>query len=163
MIGLIKFPNGSYSYIKLPHGCKIGQIFEILCTPAKYYFYFNPGSLVLLKYLRRKVVFCNLVIKKYKNSTYASAAGTFCRFIRNIKDTNLTIFRLPTGFQKRISNSIFVILGRNSNIFKKREVIGKAGSNMKLGRKSIVRGVAMNAVDHPHGGRTKTNQPEVSP
>jgi len=40
--------------------------------------------------------------------------------------------------------------------------LGKAGINFILGKKPKVRGVARNPVDHPHGGRTKTNQPEVS-
>ena len=39
---------------------------------------------------------------------------------------------------------------------------GKAGVNILKGKKPKVRGVARNPVDHPHGGRTKTNQPEVS-
>ena len=42
-------------------------------------------------------------------------------------------------------------------------MIGKAGRNRWLGVRPTVRGVAMNPVDHPHGGNTKTNSPEVSP
>ncbi|MCB1713346.1 MAG: hypothetical protein KDH96_13040 [Candidatus Riesia sp.] len=45
----------------------------------------------------------------------------------------------------------------------KREFLTKAGANVDFGFKSKVRGVAMNPVDHPHGGRTKTNNPEKSP
>ena len=41
--------------------------------------------------------------------------------------------------------------------------IGKAGRSRWLGIRPTVRGTAMNPVDHPHGGRTKTNKPEVSP
>lgn len=47
--------------------------------------------------------------------------------------------------------------------FQKFTVTGKSGINRNLGKNVIVRGVAMNPVDHPHGGRTKTNKPEVSP
>ncbi len=42
-------------------------------------------------------------------------------------------------------------------------VLGKAGSRIFRGTRPSVRGVAMNPVDHPHGGRTKTNSPELSP
>lgn len=56
----------------------------------------------------------------------------------------------------------FVILGRNSNVEKRFNCVGKAGLMYLYGNKSKVRGVARNPVDHPHGGRTKTNQPEVS-
>lgn len=55
----------------------------------------------------------------------------------------------------------FLTIGRNNLnflILKKK----KAGYNINLGKKQIVRGVARNPVDHPHGGRTKTNKPEVS-
>jgi len=54
------------------------------------------------------------------------------------------------------------MLGRNSQIDHKYKIFGKAGFNKILGKKSKVRGVARNPVDHPHGGRTKTNKPEVS-
>jgi large subunit ribosomal protein L2 len=54
-------------------------------------------------------------------------------------------------------------LGRNSNIWRFKEIVGKAGRNINRGFKSSVRGVAMNPVDHPHGGRTKTNSPEKTP
>ena len=56
----------------------------------------------------------------------------------------------------------FVILGRNSNPDSRFNRIGKAGIMYNIGKKPKVRGVARNPVDHPHGGRTKTNQPEVS-
>jgi large subunit ribosomal protein L2 len=55
-----------------------------------------------------------------------------------------------------------VILGRNSQIDYNYSRFGKAGVNFLFGKKPKVRGVARNPVDHPHGGRTKTNQPEVS-
>lgn len=57
----------------------------------------------------------------------------------------------------------FVISGRNSKQDYKFNRLGKAGLNYLMGKKPNVRGVAKNPVDHPHGGRTKTNQPEVSP
>jgi large subunit ribosomal protein L2 len=53
-------------------------------------------------------------------------------------------------------------LGRNSQTDSRFKVLGKAGTRLLIGKKPKVRGVARNPVDHPHGGRTKTNQPEVS-
>jgi len=69
---------------------------------------------------------------------------------------------LPTKKKKHFSGDTFVTLGRNSNIIKYYTVVGKAGKNRLQGIRSHVRGVAMNPVDHPHGGRTKSNSPEVS-
>lgn len=54
------------------------------------------------------------------------------------------------------------MLGRNSKQDHRFNILGKAGTNIVFGIKPKVRGVARNPVDHPHGGRTKTNQPEVS-
>ena len=54
-------------------------------------------------------------------------------------------------------------IGRNSNVYDKYSVLGNYKNNFFLKKKQSVRGVAMNPVDHPHGGRTKTNKPEVSP
>lgn len=56
----------------------------------------------------------------------------------------------------------FALLGRNSNIFHSFQVQGNAGINRNYGYRPKTRGVAMNPVDHPHGGRTKSNKPEVS-
>jgi len=55
------------------------------------------------------------------------------------------------------------MLGRNSNILPKGILVGKAGVNIIRGFRPSVRGVAKNPVDHPHGGRTKTNAPERTP
>lgn len=70
---------------------------------------------------------------------------------------------LPSGKEQRVPLTAVAVLGRNSNIKHKREIVGKAGANRASGIRPTVRGVAMNPVDHPHGGRTKTSQPEVSP
>ena len=61
-----------------------------------------------------------------------------------------------------LSGLCFILLGKNSQQKQKFCIIGKAGTNIKKGIKPKVRGVARNPVDHPHGGRTKTNKPEVS-
>jgi large subunit ribosomal protein L2 len=75
----------------------------------------------------------------------------------------LAVLILPSNKKIVISFLQLCLIGRQSNIFKKYEKKGKAGCNAILGKKPIVRGVAKNPVDHPHGGRTKSIQPEVSP
>ena len=70
---------------------------------------------------------------------------------------------LPSGKEQKVCLTVHAVLGRNSNLHHKREVTGKAGTKRHQGIRPTVRGVAMNPVDHPHGGRTKTVQPEVSP
>jgi len=77
-------------------------------------------------------------------------------------DFNLTKFSLPSKNIKIISGWNFVYLGRNSQTSFRYTRFCKAGCLKYIGKKPKVRGVARNPVDHPHGGRTKTNQPEVS-
>lgn len=98
-----------------------------------------------------------------KKTMYTKASGTFSQVLSINKDIGLVLVLLPSGKKKYVSLNYVCTLGRNNNIFKKFIVIGKAGSNRNLGKNVTVRGVAMNPVDHPHGGRTKTNKPEVSP
>jgi ribosomal protein L2 len=92
---------------------------------------------------------------------FCRAAGTFCTIIRiNINRGSCTV-KIP-------SNKFFIIhetayVGRNSNILPKGIWLGKAGLNINKGFRPHVRGVAKNPVDHPHGGRTKTNSPERTP
>ena len=88
--------------------------------------------------------------------------GTFCQVLDLFLDFNLIKIILPSKKVKIISGWNFVILGKNSLGGYKYNRLGKAGVNFFFGKKSKVRGVARNPVDHPHGGRTKTNQPEVS-
>ena len=70
---------------------------------------------------------------------------------------------LPTGLVRIISIFCTGTLGRASNISHKNEFFVKAGYSRNNGVRPSVRGVAMNPVDHPHGGRTKTSSPEVTP
>ncbi len=62
-----------------------------------------------------------------------------------------------------ISNESYVSIGSVSNEKHNLIVKGKAGRNRNLGRRPIVRGIAMNPVDHPHGGRTNGGRPSVTP
>ncbi len=95
--------------------------------------------------------------------TYSKSSGTFCQIKDLNYDFNLSRIILPSGSLKVVSIDSFVKLGRCANIFNRNIVYGKAGFLKFFGKKPKNRGVARNPVDHPHGGRTKTNSPEVSP
>lgn len=98
-----------------------------------------------------------------KKSIFIKSSGTFSQILNVNKDIGLVLVLLPSGKKKYIPMNYVCTLGRNNNIFKKFLIVGKAGLNKNIGKNFTVRGVAMNPVDHPHGGRTKTNKPEVSP
>jgi large subunit ribosomal protein L2 len=132
-------------------------------------FNFNPkynnllGNMTILSLIPFYFIFSNIVLFNKKKPLYATSAGTFLFIIKKIEDINLFLIKLPTGSRKYILGNTTILVGRNSNYLNKFIRIGKAGININKGYKPIVRGIAMNPVDHPHGGRTKTNQPEMSP
>lgn len=128
--------------------------------PSNYWFNKSTGNVVILKFLSKFSIFSNVYIHNLKK--YALSNGTFCQTLEFFYDFNLVKITLPSKQTKIISGWSFVLLGRNAQIDTIYNCVGKAGANYLQGKKPKVRGVARNPVDHPHGGRTKTNQPEVS-
>lgn len=165
-IGLIKYSNNSLAYIKLSNGLFIGNYTKSLDRPINLSFNFKNilGGFIILNLAPKHTIFSNLIsLNNHNKSIYGKSAGTYLSIIKKIKEINLFILKLPTGTKKYFSGSSKATIGRNSNFLNKFTITGKAGINRLKGWKSKVRGVAMNPVDHPHGGRTKTNQPEMSP
>lgn len=80
------------------------------------------------------------------------SAGTCATLVGKDLDGIKGSVRLPSGKTKKLLLSCRAVLGRVSNVEWQNRVIGKAGRSRNLGRRPTVRGVAMNAVDHPHGG-----------
>jgi len=92
---------------------------------------------------------------------YARSAGTSCQIIQKTK--KFCCIRLPSGSLFNVSVDAFATIGILSNFQHNKIVIGKAGKNRIAGIRPSVRGIAMNPVDHPHGGRTNGGQPSVTP
>lgn len=141
-------------------GLSVGQFVFSSNLPQNYWINNLPGNLVLLKFLSKYTVFSNLCLNGFKK--FALSNGTYCQVLENFFDFNLVKIILPSKSTKIFSGWNFVLLGKNSQEDYIYGRLGKAGLNTLLGKKPKVRGVARNPVDHPHGGRTKTNQPEVS-
>ena len=162
-LALIKFYNGSFSYILAADGLLPGMFIRTILRPQRLSLGYKIGYAVILKYLLPNDIFFNIEILPNKGSIYAKSAGTFCNLLNNDFTRDLSLITLPTGEKIKISFYCFVSLGRASNIQHFKTVIGRAGINRLYGKKPSVRGVAMNPVDHPHGGRTKSNSPELTP
>jgi large subunit ribosomal protein L2 len=94
---------------------------------------------------------------------FCKAGGTFCSIIRFNTERSTMVTKLPSNKLYSIPETSYVTLGRNANILIRGIWLGKAGANIKKGYTPIVRGVAKNPVDHPHGGRTKSCSPERTP
>ena len=161
---LLKFGCGALTYCAMTHGTIPGQYkYYLFFRKLNFRNFFKSGTRVFVRFLTNKTVFCQLALRNSYFVKYLRAAGTYTRLYQRYHDYRLISCRLPTKKIKFILYSTLVTLGRNSNVKHKKEFLTKAGANILKGFKSKVRGVAMNPVDHPHGGRTKSNSPEKSP
>jgi ribosomal protein L2 len=97
----------------------------------------------------------------------ARAAGTSAQLVKKSlpeeRASNLCVIRFPSGQQQSLDSRCRATIGIVSNIDHGARKLGKAGVRRWLGFRPVVRGVAMNPIDHPHGGRTKGGRPSVSP
>lgn len=103
----------------------------------------------------------NLSINKFSKGKFIKAAGTYGQLIE--RGYQKAKIKLPSKKILELSADAFATLGMVSNITSNKRVFGKAGNKRHAGRRPIVRGVAMNPVDHPHGGRTNGGRPSVTP
>ena len=162
IISLIKFSNGSYSYILNTYGYSVGMFTSFLKKNSMFSINYSVGDVVFLKNLNLGSIFYNVCNLKTNKSLYARSPGTYCILLSLNSPKSFNI-QLPSGDVVDVDDNFTGVLGRVSNLWRFKEVVGKAGRNVNRGFKPSVRGVAMNPVDHPHGGRTKTNSPEKTP
>ena len=159
---IVKYTNNIFTLVKPIYGLFILDFIKSLVLNLRTFSYCVLGCKIILKYLIKNLKCSNIYPSNQTKPIYIKSSGTFGILIEKNIDLGLALIRLPTGLSKFFFLNSFAILGRNSNIYRKSIIYGKAGVTKYFKNKSIVRGVAMNPVDHPHGGRTKTNSPEVN-
>ena len=103
----------------------------------------------------------NVERKEGHGGQIARSAG--CQAMVVQKEGNYVLVRLPSGERRKVSESCIATIGQAMGVDHRRECLGKAGRRRNKGWRPVVRGVAMNPVDHPHGGRTKGGVPTVTP
>lgn len=163
ILSLIKFSNGSYSYVLNTYGFFTGMYTKFLTRHQIFSTKYFVGDVVFISNLLIGSMFHSVFNLINNKSLYARSPGTYCILLNVDEFSKQYTIQLPSGHNVVLDDLHSVVLGRNSNLWKLKEVIGKAGRNVNRGFKPSVRGVAMNPVDHPHGGRTKTNSPEKNP
>ena len=103
----------------------------------------------------------NLTFKNSLKAKYIRAAGTYGQIVQcGLKTAKI---KLPSKKIIEVAANNFATVGIISNTQSNLTIIGKAGINRKLGIRPTTRGIAMNPVDHPHGGRSNGGMPSVSP
>jgi large subunit ribosomal protein L2 len=106
----------------------------------------------------------NVEMKAGKGGQIARAAGTFAQLVG--RDQGYALLRLSSGELRMVRAECRATIGAVSNPDQQNIVIAKAGRNRWLGHRPSVRGVAMNPIDHPHGGgegRTSGGRHPVTP
>lgn len=134
--------------------------------PDKYFVGFSSlvlGLPCLLKIIPNFFKISSLLHPTRNKPTYAVSSGCYSTKIPKKKKDKLLKLILPSKTIKFFKLDTLCFIGKNDCSTKKLLKPGKAGFNQNLGWKSSVRGVAMNPVDHPNGGRTKSCTPERSP
>jgi large subunit ribosomal protein L2 len=152
-IFLICYANGFLSYILACSNLNSKKRIQNLFLSFKD----SIGNSYYLFQIPFKKYIYNVGFINNNKGKIARAAGTRCLLIKEF-NKNMYILKMPSKKYKLISKFCIAILGQVSNKFFKLKKKTKAGMNRYLNKKPIVRGVAMNAIDHAHGGgRGKTS------
>jgi len=158
-IALVRYEDGQLSYILAPQRLAAGdQIVAGLKADIK------PGNALPLKNIPVGTIVHNVEMKAGKGGQLARSAGTYVQLVG--KDQGYAQIRLSSGELRMVRGECMATIGAVSNPDQQNVNLGKAGRSRWLGRRPHVRGVAMNPIDHPHGGgegRTSGGRHPVTP
>jgi large subunit ribosomal protein L2 len=155
-IALIHYPDGDKSYILAPNGLKAGD--KVECGEHAD---IKPGNALKLRHIPVGTFVHAIELKPGAGAQLARGAGTQAQLMA--KEGKFALLKLPSGEQRMVQAECRATIGQVGNLEFENISIGKAGRNRWYGKRSHVRGVAMNPVDHPHGGgegRSKGNHPQ---
>ena len=158
-IALIKYSDGEQAYILAPQRLAPGD--QVI---AGEHVDVKPGNAMPLKSIPIGTIVHNVEMKIGKGGQIARAAGTYVQLVG--RDEGYAILRLNSGEQRKVRAECMATIGAVSNPDNANIKLGKAGRKRWLGKRPEVRGVAMNPVDHPHGGgegRTSGGRHPVTP
>ena len=158
-IALLSYADGEKRYILAPNGLAIGATIvagedaDILV-----------GNSLPLKNIPLGTMIHNIEVKKGKGGQLARSAGVAAQLLA--KEGSYAQLKMPSGETRMIHIDCYATVGQVGNLDHENVSIGKAGRTRWLGRRPTVRGVAMNPIDHPHGGgegKTSGGRHPVSP
>ena len=158
-IALVKYADGEQVYILAPQRLKVGD--QVVAGEKAD---IKPGNALMLKNIPVGTIVHNVELKPGKGGQMARSAGTYVQLVG--RDSGFALIRLASGETRKVAAECMATIGAVSNPDQQNISIGKAGRNRWLGVKPSVRGVAMNPIDHPHGGgegRTSGGRHPVTP
>ncbi len=144
-IALVSYADGEKKYILAPLGLKVGDV--IISSDSAD---IKAGNSKLLKDIPVGTLVHNIELNPNSGGQMARSAGSYAQLMA--KEGREALLRLPSGELRKVKNNCRATIGQVGNLEHEQVNIGKAGKTRWLGRRPKVRGVAMNPVDHPHGG-----------
>ncbi|MGY4878666.1 50S ribosomal protein L2 [Vreelandella aquamarina] len=158
-IALLKYADGERRYIIAPKGVSAGDVLESgVNAPIK------KGNALPLRNIPLGSTVHGIELKPGKGAQIARSAGTSAQLVA--REGNYATLRLRSGEMRKVLAECRATLGEVSNSEHSLRQLGKAGAKRWRGVRPTVRGVAMNPVDHPHGGgegRTSGGRHPVTP
>ena len=155
-IALITYEDGEQAYILAPQRLKAG---DTVISSAKADI--KPGNAMPLKNMPVGTIVHNVEIKPGRGGQMVRSAGCYAQLIG--KDGGYAQLRLNSGELRLIRGECLASIGAVSNPDQQNTVMAKAGRARWMGIRPQTRGIAMNPVDHPHGGRTNGGRTPVTP
>ncbi len=155
-LALIHYADGEKRYILAPAGLKIGQQLSAGIGAD-----IRSGNALPLKNIPVGTMVHNVELKPGRGGQLARSAGSTIQLMA--KEGDRALLKLPSGELRYVQLTCRATIGQVGNLDHENVSIGKAGRSRWLGRRPRVRGIAMNPVDHPHGGgegRSKGNHPQ---
>lgn len=159
-IALIKYADETHSYILAPNKLEVGS--KIISS--KSLVDVKIGNAMPLSVMPIGTTMHNIELRPGAGGVISRSAGTFSQLVG--KDGGYALVRMQSGEIRMFDLECIATVGSVSNLDNKNISIGKAGRSRWLGIRPTVRGVAMNPVDHPHGGgegKTSGGRHPVSP
>jgi large subunit ribosomal protein L2 len=154
-IALIHYADGEKRYILHPVGLNVGDTVVASNTAD-----IRPGNSMQLEAVPLGTWVHNVELSKGRGGQLCRSAGAYAQVMA--KDSGYVLLRLPSGELRQVWGLNRATIGQVGNTEHENVVLGKAGRKRWLGRRPSVRGLAMNPVDHPHGGgegRSKGRHP----
>jgi large subunit ribosomal protein L2 len=158
-IALLAYVDGEKRYILAPNGLTVGA--TVLAGEGADIL---VGNALPLKNIPLGTMVHNIELKKGKGGQMARAAGVAAQLLA--KEAGYAQLKMPSGETRMVHLDCYATVGQVGNLDHENISIGKAGRTRWLGRRPTVRGVAMNPIDHPHGGgegKTSGGRNPVSP
>ena len=156
-IALLQYADGEKRYILAPIGIGVGD--KVEAGPKAD---IKPGNSLPLGNIPLGTMVHNVELREGRGGQLGRSAGATIQLMA--KEGDYALLKLPSGELRRVRVACRATIGQVGNIEHENVSYGKAGRIRWFGRKPVVRGIAMNPVDHPHGGgegRSKGNHPQT--